>query len=228
MKDNNKKIIQLIRNKQYFESGIKWYYDKYLGFFWEKKLFAIMSIPLIIVLVVTLVLNYDQFSLEPEPFRVSSYLDTSSETMNIKKLKDKKEKNTNILIARYILSKYVLAYESLKKEEIEANERFILENSSNLIYFSYKKRNETLDENNPFINSARNQNIFFEIEDIKFFLNDENLPFKGIVSVVQKNLKNELEQKRFKIEIDFLMDNILFINKDFDRLNFLVLKYKKI
>lgn len=232
---NNKKEIKisnLMKNNKYFESGIYWYYDKYLGFFWEKKLFIILFVPLICIIFFGVYLNYEKFSLKPKIVPVSLYVDIEKEELIIKKLIDKNIKNPNILVTRYLVEKYILIYESLKKEDVYENEKFILSNSSSLVYFYYKKKTEVLNEENPFLNNQKNHNIEILVTKIDLKLNQNDVPYAASASISKRNNNfppsHPMHFIEYNIEMNFLMDNIFFINKDFDKLNFLVLKYDKL
>ncbi len=228
----NIKTNKLMKQKQYFQYSMVWYYEKHISFFWEKKIFSLLFILIFSIICFGLYMNYQKFSFDPIIFNASSYLDTNNEILNIEKLENiNKEKNPNITIANYLIKKYIYSMESIDHDLIQVNDKFILNNSSTLVYFYYKKRNEIYDENNPFINKEKGKNIEIIINHVNFFINQGGVPYKAKVDIYKKDKNLSEDNKnylqKYNIEIDFLIDNVLFINKDSDRLNFLVLKYNK-
>lgn len=221
---------KLIENQKYFEFSFDWYYQKYLDFFWQKRLFFFLSLPFLLLIIISITVNYKKMILNTNFFTVSAYIKDSNETVKATQLSANNIKDPNLLIAKYLINRYISIRESLEKNSPEFQKKFILNNSSSLVYFNYKKEIENIGENNLFLNKKYNDKIYGQINNIQFLINKNKIPYKAIAqyTLTNPNYPNEssLYNSIYKVEIDFVMDNIFFINKESNYLNFIVLNYK--
>ena len=98
---NKETVNSLMQSKKYFASGFEWYFDRYLGFFWQKRLFSFLFFVACIAIFFIFKMNLGILIDSRIPRPVITYINNYDDIAFIKKLKSSETKNPNILIANY-------------------------------------------------------------------------------------------------------------------------------
>ncbi|MCM1002432.1 conjugal transfer protein TraJ [Wolbachia pipientis] len=141
------KLLESVKNKSYFSKAIEWYCYRYLSCIAERS-WMVLIVSFLLVCLCLLLLNiYLLFPIKRD-FNFVKYVNyTEDEFSIIRKLSFNENDDEYTSIAKYLVSKYVEAYESSRVIEPEYRENFIQNNSIYKVYqgFQEKMSNETSD-----------------------------------------------------------------------------------
>ena len=221
------KVAQLVESGQYYNYGFDWYFDLCLSFFWQKKLFFLLAFILIIILGLMLLINKDQIPPKKILYPFSSYSDSATELISIKKLEMQGTKDSNILISNYLIEKYVSIRESYDYKSLDYQDSFLFNNSSSEVYFEYKKNIDSNNLDSSILKYHDNNSIEAKVTKITIKLNENYIPTQAIVNFERINIESDTSEGQYYSIIDFLTDDISLIsNASNGKINFKIIDYK--
>lgn len=223
-KRNN--VKELIKSKRYFDAGFNWYFNKYLGFFWQKRLFLYLFFIIASVGGFASYLNYATLSEKPIIAKIVANIDSSDEMSIIRSLKTKNIKDPNLLIAYYLIEKYVTIRESYSYSNLDYQKNFLFNNSTSFIYIDYKKSIDLTNSSSPIILFGTRNIINIEIDNILVKLDDNRFPNKAEVTFHLIDVARKKIIGYYQAELEFFMNNVYFVTPDATRFTFTMLRYK--
>ena len=225
MKKNT--VHDLIKQKKYFDVGFHWYFDRYLSFFWQKRLFYFLFFITILTLSSLLYMN-KKILIDPRIISpVVIYIDNYDEVAFIRKLQSNNTNDPNILIANYLVEKYAMIRESYSYENLQEQTSFIRNNSTSFLSLKFEEYMSILNIHSPLLLYGKQNKLNVVIKNIHLKMDDANSPTnaKAELSIYRNN--DLLLEKT--IEIEFYMSDTLSLEKQKSgNFKFLVFKYHAI
>ncbi|MBA8758149.1 conjugal transfer protein TraJ [Wolbachia pipientis] len=196
------KLLESVKNKSYFSKAVEWYCHRYLFCVAERSWMALI-VSLLLVGICLLTLNiYLLFPIKKDLNFVKYMNHTEDEFSAMHKLNFSKKEDEYTSIARYLVSKYIEIYESIKIVEPKYQENFIRNNSIHKIYQGFQEKT-----NNEAVSSKRkiaNINVITLSIDRS---TKDLVTFAGNATVVFATEQNK-EVKNQAVEISFTLSNI--------------------
>ncbi|MDE5057639.1 conjugal transfer protein TraJ [Wolbachia endosymbiont of Drosophila bocki] len=196
------KLLESVKNKSYFSKAVEWYCHRYLFCVAERSWMALI-VSLLLVCLCLLTLNiYLLFPIKKDLNFVKYMNHTEDEFSAMHKLSFSKKEDEYTSTARYLISKYIEIYESIKIVEPKYQENFIRNNSIHKIYQGFQEKT-----NNEAVSSKRkiaNINVITLSIDRS---TKDLVTFAGNATVVFATEQNR-EVKNQAIEISFTLSNI--------------------
>ncbi|QKX01496.1 conjugal transfer protein TraJ [Wolbachia endosymbiont of Cruorifilaria tuberocauda] len=199
------RLLKSVKNKSYFSKAVEWYCHRYLFCVVERSWMVVIVSFLLMCLCLLLLNIYLLFPVK-KSLNFIRYTDHAEDEFSVmRKLDSDRKRDEYIPIAKYLLIKYIKAYESNKVVEPEYRKNFIKNNSTPRVYqdFQEKVNNETAD----LLFSEREVN---NISVVKLSIDrsvKELVSFPGRATVIfvieqNKNVKNQT------VDISFTFSNI--------------------
>lgn len=230
--DSQETVRKLIQSKKYFSVGFDWYFDKYLGFFWQRKIFSILFLLVFIALFCLIKMNYGILIDSRIPAPIVSYTNHYNDISFARRLKYRNSKDPNTLIANYLIEKYVSIRESYRYNELDFQKVFLLNNSTSFLYLEYEKNLEILNPSSPLLLYGKNEIIIPKIKKVQIFNDDSGLPNKAEVKFELERLSQASGSKSlgsYSANLEFYMSNVYAVKKqNSDNFAFSVLRYNVI
>ncbi|MGL5029219.1 MAG: conjugal transfer protein TraJ [Wolbachia pipientis] len=196
------KLLESVKNKSYFSKAVEWYCHRYLFCVAERSWMALI-VSLLLVCLCLLTLNiYLLFPIKKDLNFVKYMNHTEDEFSAMHKLSSSKKEDEYTSTARYLISKYIEIYESIKIVEPKYQENFIRNNSIHKIYQGFQEKT-----NNEAVSSKRkiaNINVITLSIDRS---TKDLVTFAGNATVVFATEQNK-EVKNQAVEISFALSNI--------------------
>ncbi|MBA8770345.1 conjugal transfer protein TraJ [Wolbachia pipientis] len=196
------KLLESVKNKSYFSKAVEWYCHRYLFCVAERSWMALI-VSLLLVGICLLTLNiYLLFPIKKDLNFVKYMNHTEDEFSAMHKLSFSKKEDEYTSTARYLVSKYIEIYESIKIVEPKYQENFIRNNSIHKIYQGFQEKT-----NNEAVSSKRkiaNINVITLSIDRS---TKDLVTFAGNATVVFATEQNK-EVKNQAVEISFTLSNI--------------------
>ncbi|WP_264705417.1 conjugal transfer protein TraJ [Wolbachia endosymbiont (group A) of Gymnosoma rotundatum] len=196
------KLLESVKNKSYFSKAVEWYCHRYLFCVAERSWMALI-VSLLLVCLCLLTLNiYLLFPIKKDLNFVKYMNHTEDEFSAMHKLSFSKKEDEYTSTARYLISKYIEIYESIKIVEPKYQENFIRNNSIHKIYQGFQEKT-----NNEAVSSKRkiaNINVITLSIDRS---TKDLVTFAGNATVVFATEQNK-EVKNQAVEISFTLSNI--------------------
>ncbi len=196
------KLLESVKNKSYFSKAVEWYCHRYLFCVAERSWMALI-VSLLLVCLCLLTLNiYLLFPIKKDLNFVKYMNHTEDEFSAMHKLSFSKKEDEYTSTARYLISKYIEIYESIKTVEPKYQENFIRNNSIHKIYQGFQEKT-----NNEAVSSKRkiaNINVITLSIDRS---TKDLVTFAGNATVVFATEQNK-EVKNQAVEISFTLSNI--------------------
>ncbi|KDB19859.1 conjugal transfer protein TraJ [Wolbachia endosymbiont of Glossina morsitans morsitans] len=196
------KLLESVKNKSYFSKAVEWYCHRYLFCVAERSWMALI-VSLLLLCLCLLTLNiYLLFPIKKDLNFVKYMNHTEDEFSAMHKLSFSKKEDEYTSTARYLISKYIEIYESIKIVEPKYQENFIRNNSIHKIYqgFQEKTNNETVSSKRKIANiNVITLSIDRSTKDL--------VTFAGNATVVFATEQNK-EVKNQAVEISFTLSNI--------------------
>ncbi|WP_250296829.1 conjugal transfer protein TraJ [Wolbachia endosymbiont of Oedothorax gibbosus] len=196
------KLLESVKNKSYFSKAVEWYCHRYLFCAAERSWMALI-VSLLLVCLCLLILNiYLLFPVKKDLNFVKYMNHTEDEFSAMHKLSFSKKEDEYTSTARYLMSKYIEIYESIKIVEPKYQENFIRNNSIHKIYQGFQEKT-----NNEAVSSKRkitNINVITLSIDRS---TKDLVTFAGNATVVFATEQNK-EVKNQAVEISFTLSNI--------------------
>ncbi|WP_375604481.1 conjugal transfer protein TraJ [Wolbachia endosymbiont of Anurida maritima] len=196
------KLLKSVKNKSYFSKAVEWYCHRYLFCVAERSWMALI-VSLLLVCLCLLTLNiYLLFPVKKDLNFVKYMNHTEDEFSAMHKLSFSKKEDEYTSTARYLISKYIEIYESIKIVEPKYQENFIRNNSIHKIYQGFQEKT-----NNEAVSSKRkitNINVITLSIDRS---TKDLVTFAGNATVVLTIEQNK-EVKNQAVEISFTLSNI--------------------
>ncbi|MDE5067042.1 conjugal transfer protein TraJ [Wolbachia endosymbiont of Drosophila leontia] len=196
------KLLESVKNKSYFSKAVEWYCHRYLFCVAERSWMALI-VSLLLVCLCLLTLNiYLLFPIKKDLNFVKYMNHTEDEFSAMHKLSFSKKEDEYTSTARYLISKYIEIYESIKIVEPKYQENFIRNNSIHKIYQGFQEKT-----NNEAVSSKRkiaNINVITLSIDRS---TKDLVTFAGNATVVFATEQNR-EVKNQAVEISFTLSNI--------------------
>ncbi len=193
------KLLESVKNKSYFSKAVEWYCHRYLFCVAERSWMALI-VSLLLVYLCLLTLNiYLLFPIKKDLNFVKYMNHTEDEFSAMHKLSFSKKEDEYTSTARYLISKYIEIYESIKIVEPKYQENFIRNNSIHKIYQGFQEKT-----NNEAVSSKRkitNINVITLSIDRS---TKDLVTFAGNATVVLTIEQN----KEDTVEISFTLSNI--------------------
>ncbi len=193
------KLLESVKNKSYFSKAVEWYCHRYLFCVAERSWMALI-VSLLLVCLCLLTLNiYLLFPIKKDLNFVKYMNHTEDEFSAMHKLSFSKKEDEYTSTARYLISKYIEIYESIKIVEPKDQENFIRNNSIHKIYQGFQEKT-----NNEAVSSKRkitNINVITLSIDRS---TKDLVTFAGNATVVLTIEQN----KEDTVEISFTLSNI--------------------
>ncbi len=193
------KLLESVKNKRYFSKAVEWYCHRYLFCVAERSWMALI-VSLLLVCLCLLTLNiYLLFPIKKDLNFVKYMNHTEDEFSAMHKLSFSKKEDEYTSTARYLISKYIEIYESIKIVEPKYQENFIRNNSIHKIYQGFQEKT-----NNEAVSSKRkitNINVITLSIDRS---TKDLVTFAGNATVVLTIEQN----KEDTVEISFTLSNI--------------------
>ncbi len=193
------KLLESVKNKSYFSKAVEWYCHRYLFCVAERSWMALI-VSLLLVCLCLLTLNiYPLFPIKKDLNFVKYMNHTEDEFSAMHKLSFSKKEDEYTSTARYLISKYIEIYESIKIVEPKYQENFIRNNSIHKIYQGFQEKT-----NNEAVSSKRkitNINVITLSIDRS---TKDLVTFAGNATVVLTIEQN----KEDTVEISFTLSNI--------------------
>ncbi len=193
------KLLESVKNKSYFSKAVEWYCHRYLFCVAERSWMALI-VSLLLVCLCLLTLNiYLLFPIKKDLNFVKYMNHTEDEFSAMHKLSFSKKEDEYTSTARYLISKYIEIYESIKIVEPKYQENFIRNNSIHKIYQGFQEKT-----NNEAVSSKRkitNINVITLSIDRS---TKDLVTFAGNATVVLTIEQN----KEDTVEISFTLSNI--------------------
>ena len=230
----NKRNItnELIKNKKYFSIGFQWYFDKYLGFFWQRKLFSVLFFLVCIAVFFLFRMNMGILMDSKIPAPVVTYIDNYDDIAFIKKLKLKDSTDPNLIVANYLVEKYVTIRESYNFNDLDFQRKFLLNNSTSFLYLEYEQYTDVSNPTSPLLIYGKDEILTVDIQNVKVMQDDSELPTRADVlfKVYRRAIgKNKLLLGTYNANVEFYMNDIYSIKKQENAtFNFSVLRYSVI
>ena len=210
MKKNS--VHSLMREKKYFDVGFHWYFDRYLSFFWQKRLFYFLFFIAILTLGTLIEMNMGILLDSKIVYPVLTHIDNYDEVAFIKKLQSKKTDDPNVLIANYLVEKYVTIRESYNYENLNEQKLFIDKNSTSFLSLSFNNYIDISNIKSPLLLYGKKDKLNVSIKNIDLKIDDSNIPKEAIVNFdIYKNYDLLSTQS---IEMEFYMSDALSLRKD--------------
>ncbi|MBA8756203.1 conjugal transfer protein TraJ [Wolbachia pipientis] len=196
------KLLESVKNKSCFSKAVEWYCHRYLFCVAERSWMALI-VSLLLVCLCLLTLNiYLLFPIKKDLNFVKYMNHTEDEFSAMHKLSFSKKEDEYTSTARYLISKYIEIYESIKIVEPKYQENFIRNNSIHKIYQGFQEKT-----NNEAVSSKRkiaNINVITLSIDRS---TKDLVTFAGNATVVFATEQNK-EVKNQAVEISFTLSNI--------------------
>ncbi|WP_353279153.1 conjugal transfer protein TraJ [Wolbachia endosymbiont (group A) of Cydia amplana] len=193
------KLLESVKNKSYFSKAVEWYCHRYLFCVVERSWMALI-VSLLLVCLCLLTLNiYLLFPVKKDLNFVKYMNHTEDEFSAMHKLSFSKKEDEYTSTARYLISKYIEVYESIKTVEPKYQENFIRNNSIHKIHQGFQEKT-----NNEAVSSKRkitNINVITLSIDRS---TKDLVTFAGNATVVFTTEQN----KEDTVEISFTLSNI--------------------
>ncbi len=193
------KLLESVKNKSYFSKAVEWYCHRYLFCVAERSWMALI-VSLLLGCLCLLTLNiYLLFPIKKDLNFVKYMNHTEDEFSAMHKLSFSKKEDEYTSTARYLISKYIEIYESIKIVEPKYQENFIRNNSIHKIYQGFQEKT-----NNEAVSSKRkitNINVITLSIDRS---TKDLVTFAGNATVVLTIEQN----KEDTVEISFTLSNI--------------------
>ncbi len=224
MKKNS--VNDLIAQKKYFDVGFHWYFDKYLSFFWQKRLYFYFFIVSLVTFFIIVKMNTDVLVDHRVIAPVVTYTDNYDEIAFIRKLQIAGIDDPNILVANYLIEKYIIAMESYDFKNIDEQKMFIKSNSSSFLYMNFDDYMSIDDSSSPILLYGMRDKINVAIKSIDIKSDESGVP--NMANVKFATFKNDVLLEEKQAVIEFYIDNVFNVSKTKDaKFNFLVFKYEK-
>ncbi len=195
------KLLESVKNKDYFDQAKEWYYYRYLFCIIERS-WLLLIVLLLLVCVFSLLLNiYLLFPITQDQNFVKYVSHTGDEFSLKKKLSINHKENEHVAIARYLVQKYVELYESYQTVQQSFQESFIKSHSTRQIRKKFSERmvNEV---------STYPRKVFnIEISKLAVEQSILNLELNGSATITFTTEQNKkiIEQT---VEMGFILSNI--------------------
>jgi type IV secretory pathway component VirB8 len=222
MKKNT--VHDLIRQKKYFDVGFHWYFDRYLSFFWQKRLFYFLFFITFFTFGYLFYMNKEILIDSKIISPILIYKDNYDEFGLIKKLKSPETENQNLLISKYLVEKYVSIRESYDFDNLNEQKLFIRNNSTAFLFLNFENDISISNINSPLLLYGKRDKISVLIKNVDLKIDDGNVPTKAKVEFsLYKNNDFLLDKK---INMEFYMSDVLsVIKEDEKKFEFLVFQY---
>jgi type IV secretory pathway component VirB8 len=224
-------LEDLMKARRYFDMGYQWYFDRYLGFFWQKKLFLFLLILVGSCLFYLLSSNYETFVERKIPSRVITYINNYDEIAFIRELKSKNTENPNILVANYLVAKYIEIKESYDYSNLEFQKKFLFNNSTSFLYLDYESNISLSNPISPLLLYGKNESLIAEVDKVEIISNERMIPNKAeaIFSLYRSTNGKKIYLDSYDVKMEFFMNDIFSIveNKS-SNFTFSVLRYSSV
>lgn len=214
------KLLESVKNKNYFSKAVEWYCDRYLFCVAEKSWVALIASFLTMSLCLLLLNVYLLFPITKE-LNFVKYIDhTEDEYSVIHKISFNKKEDEYTSLSRYLINKYVEAYESNRVIEQEYRESFIRNNSIQKIYQNFL---EKVNGESPLVKKK-----ITNINVTRLFI---DRPIKDLVTfsgnaTVNFTVEQNKRAKDHTVEISFTISNIQATLNQIIPFKFIVSSYK--
>ncbi|WP_425383403.1 VirB8/TrbF family protein [Wolbachia endosymbiont (group A) of Melieria omissa] len=196
------KLLESVKNKSYFSKAVEWYCHRYLFCVAERSWMALIVSLLLVCLCLSTLNIYLLFPIKKDLNFVKYMNHTEDEFSAMHKLSFSKKEDEYTSTARYLISKYIEIYESIKTVEPKYQENFIRNNSIHKTYQGFQEKT-----NNEAVSSKRkiaNINVITLSIDRS---TKDLVTFAGNATVVFATEQNK-EVKNQAVEISFTLSNI--------------------
>ncbi len=213
---NKETVNSLMQSKKYFASGFEWYFDRYLGFFWQKRLFSFLFFVACIAIFFIFKMNLGILIDSRIPRPVITYINNYDDIAFIKKLKSSETKNPNILIANYLVEKYVIIKESYNYGNLDFQKKFLFNTSTSFLYLDYESSISISNPTSPLLLYGNNETLLAEIKSLSIVADESGIPNKAdVVFYLYKKSpgKAQIMISSYKVKMEFYMNDILSIKK---------------
>jgi type IV secretory pathway component VirB8 len=162
-------------------------------------------------------MNFGAFTNSKIYSPVLTYIDNYDEIAFIRKLELKTTNDPNLLIANYLVEKYVTIRESYKYSEIEEQKLFIENNSTSFLSLNFDNYMNISNIKSPMLLYGQKDTLNIVIRNVYLKLDDANIPTRAKIEFdVYKN--SDFLSNR-TVEMEFYMSDILSLKKD-ENMNF--------
>jgi type IV secretory pathway component VirB8 len=216
-KEESKSTIKdLMKSKRYFDAGFHWYFDRYLGFFWQKRLFSFLFFMACIAIFFIFKLNLGILVDSRIPRPVVTYINNYDDIAFIQKLKSKTTKNPNILIANYLVEKYIIIKESYDYNNLDFQKKFLFNTSTSFLFLDYENNISISNPTSPLLVYGKDEILTSEVKNLQVISDDSGLPNKAEADCdLYKKSPGGLKVllSSYKVKMEFYMNDIYSIKK---------------
>jgi type IV secretory pathway component VirB8 len=205
-----------MKSKRYFDAGFHWYFDRYLGFFWQKRLFSFLFFMACIAIFFIFKLNLGILVDSRIPRPVVTYINNYDDIAFIQKLKSKTTKNPNILIANYLVEKYIIIKESYDYNNLDFQKKFLFNTSTSFLFLDYENNISISNPTSPLLVYGKDEILTSEVKNLQVISDDSGLPNKAEADCdLYKKSPGGLKVllSSYKVKMEFYMNDIYSIKK---------------
>ena len=209
-------VNDLMQSKKYFEAGFQWYFDRYLGFFWQKRLFSFLFFISCIAIFFIFKMNLGILVDSRIPKPVITYINNYDDIAFIQKLQSNKTKNPNILISNYLVEKYITIKESYDYNDLDFQKKFLFNASTSFLYLDYESNISIANPKSPLLLYGNNTTLIPEIKNLNIIADESGIPNKAeaIFDLYKKSPgESKIFMSSYKVKMEFYMNDIYSIKK---------------
>ncbi|MGL9732862.1 MAG: conjugal transfer protein TraJ [Wolbachia sp.] len=199
------KLLESVKNKNYFSKAIEWYCHRYLSCIAE-RFWMVSIVSFLLMCLCLLLLNiYLLFPIKRDLNFVKYVNYVEDEFSVIRKINFNEEDDEYTSIARYLVSKYVEIYEYTRVIDSKYRENFIQNNSMYKVYQGFLEK---------MVNGASDLSLskrkIFNINIVKLFIDQ---PIKDLITfagsaLVILTIEQDKKMENQTIDISFTLSNI--------------------
>lgn len=215
----------LVKQKKYFDVGFHWYFDRYLSFFWQKRLYFFLFFVALITLLTLLQKNKDILIDSTIKAPTIAYIDNYDEVAFIRKLESSVTEDPNFLIANYLVEKYVISRESYDFSGLEEQKKFIKNNSTSFLYLNFEDYLSISNIGSPLLLYGERERLNVLIKNIVLQADETGVPTKAKVVFDVYRGQELISTKTANIEF-YLSDAVVLKKQKSSNFVFTIFRYK--
>ena len=150
----------------------------------------------------------------PKP--VITYINNYDDIAFIQKLKSNKTKNPNILIANYLVEKYITIKESYDYDDLDFQKKFLFNTSTSFLYLDYEYNISIANPLSPLLLYGKSATLSPEIKNLNIIADESGVPNKAEATfdLYKKSQgENKILISSYKVKMEFYMNDVYSIKK---------------
>ena len=125
-------------------------------------------------------------------------------------------KNPNILIANYLVEKYITIKESYDYSDLDFQKKFLFNTSTSFLYLDYESNISITNPTSPLLLYGNNTTLIPEIKNLNIIADESGIPNKAdaIFDLYKKSPgESKILMSSYKVKMEFYMNDIYSIKK---------------